>query len=603
METYICHRKNSDNIVFDRPVAAATDMNYWISDIGTISTWKVPGNYATVELNRWKLDKSYKVARPSTKTTLWSNLTSSFSGADGRYDFPYVIKVTLKLAAAHKIPVIHFYFGGDSYPNNMNVKLLNGDYVITSDDAAPTGNEYICSTTEAQIDKIIISFYSMNKPNRYLRVDNIILGEYSIYNDDMVVSIDITEEVSLLGDELPANTLDLQLRTPSDFKYSTLDEITVVYDGINFGSFYIDNADKQTETLYNITAYNWVYLLGLIDVSNIDLPVLGATVGSYIESLFSPGFITIANREADTGFELDISVGGFYDIPAFAPHTTVRDALKLSLSALSGILTPDNMGRLIVSFIIPSYDIEEEIEKNPVIEIRSNQIFDDVSVNRTTTKTTLWSRSKLLTGNGDMLILKRLLNGDVRVGKVITLTSYDIIAPESIKFYYDTYQRGEFLGTGIPGVDDEYFTILDQTLYSVTFRINKTKKTIFSDDRADYFIYYSSTHEGTRANLLVQYEEKNDVFSGTKFIDMAWNPYAILHCRAADYYKDDVEVTATIVMDTDEAFGKQPQIRCGKWVKFDTDAAKDIICLVNRVEYSLRGGQKLIGKVTAHTYG
>ena len=61
------------------------------------------------------------------------------------------------------------------------------------------------------------------------------------------------------------------------------------------------------------------------------------------------------------------------------------------------------------------------------------------------------------------------------------------------------------------------------------------------------------------------------------------------------YYKNNNYFEGNIILPT--------SLKCGDTIKLSTEWQGDFEGVVEQIEYSLKGGQKLIGKVKVHAYG
>lgn len=166
---------------------------------------------ATMELDYWKLDGSFKVFPDNPENTTWGFWSNSISGADGTFTVPIVL--TLSFVNLHESIGLSFEFNpyDNSYPNNLNIKWYQGDTLLYDVDFIPDNWRYSCMQKVVNYNKIVMTFKSMNKPNRYLKVQNIVHGIYKYFENDEIRDAKILEDVDLTSSELSVNTLDFSV--------------------------------------------------------------------------------------------------------------------------------------------------------------------------------------------------------------------------------------------------------------------------------------------------------------------------------------------------------------------------------------------------------
>ena len=143
-----------------------------------------PAPSATLEKDYWKLDGSYEPFPDSPQNTSWGIWSNSMSDENGIFSVPPVIELSFQ--NVHKTAGLTFEFCpyGNNYCNHMLIQWYLDDAVIKEAEFYPAvwRCEYRC--TVEKYNKLIITFYSTNKPYRYLKVQNIQHGINEYFSED-----------------------------------------------------------------------------------------------------------------------------------------------------------------------------------------------------------------------------------------------------------------------------------------------------------------------------------------------------------------------------------------------------------------------------------
>jgi hypothetical protein len=234
---------------------------------------------ATLEPNSWFLDGTFSAFpdEPETKTFgLWS---ASISEANGAFNAPPVL--TIEFTENHSSMGVSFEFDpyGDNHPNHINIKWYGsgGTVLLADEDFHPASWRYSALHTVENYDKLVITFYSMSVPYRYLKLQKINYGVLREFGPDEVIEAGILEEINPISAELSINTLNFRLYSPDgDFNilnpqgiYTLLQQRQplVVTERINgaskpMGTFFLDEWENPTEHTFAMTAMD---AIGIMD--------------------------------------------------------------------------------------------------------------------------------------------------------------------------------------------------------------------------------------------------------------------------------------------------------------------------------------------------
>jgi len=288
-------------IVKQDSAPAATDIQPFakISDLKTGNTTNKPT--ITLEPDFWLLDGNYKF-RPSDALTHVGLMSMSMSNADGNFITPPVLTVTFSEAHTTDSLTLRFAQFSDDYSSSVRVQYFDAaDTLIRMDSYNPIDWEFSTEQAVTGFKKIVITFYSTNKPYRYLRLLGIDYGRIVTFTGADIKSASVVEQVNPLSIELPVDTLELHLYS-SDAAFSIIAPggdyaslqnkqpmdvyETIGNDTVYIGQFYLDTWENPSDTEIVFKAID---MIGVLDT----IPYLGGiwttatTVGALVEAMLS----------------------------------------------------------------------------------------------------------------------------------------------------------------------------------------------------------------------------------------------------------------------------------------------------------------------------
>lgn len=244
---------------------AATDKQSFISEAQLKQDLDVP-NYATMEKDFWILDgthESFPDVPANAPFGLWSY---SMSGENGAFSAPIVL--TRTFSEKHSSVGISFEFQRytNDYCNSLNIKWYSDDTLLFDKDYQPDSATYYCKQNVELFNKVVITFHSMNKAGRYLKIANIDDGVIRIFGDADLMSVKVVEEVSPISEELPIDTLDFTLNKGDvEFMFQKKQPTEVYHNGNLIGCFFIESSSRLTKAQYRISAEDYIGILDKTD--------------------------------------------------------------------------------------------------------------------------------------------------------------------------------------------------------------------------------------------------------------------------------------------------------------------------------------------------
>lgn len=328
--------------------AAITDKQPWIDpqDLSLEGVSAIPA--ATLEQNYWKLDGTFVPFPDKPENSTWGVWSGSMSGEDGAFATPIVLTLTFR--ENHSSIGLSFEFnphGTTDWCNDLNIQWYNGAALLVSRDFQPDKWRYACMEAVENYNKVVITFRSMSKPYRYLKVQNILHGITKEFSDSEITQASILEEIDPTSATLSVNTLDFKLHSQDeDFNifnprgiYNLLQKkqqlsVEGNRDGqiINLGTYYVENWESESDNIIRISAQD---AIGVMDGAYFAGGIYNnVTAGNLLETIMT---------DAHFGYSLDSTLASV-PVSGWLPRCTHREALQQLAFAIGGYVDTSRSG-------------------------------------------------------------------------------------------------------------------------------------------------------------------------------------------------------------------------------------------------------------------
>lgn len=219
-------------------------------------------HYATLEYNQWKLDGTYK-GLTNNNLGYWSTQISSDINTNNKYMFENPITITRIFKNKHTSVGLSFIFADPDYCNYLNIKWYNDNTIVSDVDFYPNTSEYYCQQNIDIFNKVIVTFYSMNKANRFLKIFAMDDGVNRVFTDSDIYSITILSEMSLISEELFNHELDITLKRTenTEFIFQKRQPMLVYHNDELDGQFFVESSNRTSKDIYEIKLHNYTGIL------------------------------------------------------------------------------------------------------------------------------------------------------------------------------------------------------------------------------------------------------------------------------------------------------------------------------------------------------
>lgn len=178
-----------------------------------------------------------------------------------------------------------------------------------------------------------IKFTKTVYPNQYIRLESFIFGTINVFT--RFKSHNLIEEINVLSDDLPINQFQASFVNPEHLPLVKKEPLTVMSNGRYYGTFYITNAKRTADTIYEVTAQNAVGVLDgvVFDEWYLDSPnPLSFGYDGFIEKIKNVSGITITpdfeskTVETNSGFTFEVTAKILWAV-GYIPVKNCRYAL------------------------------------------------------------------------------------------------------------------------------------------------------------------------------------------------------------------------------------------------------------------------------------
>lgn len=229
-------------------------------------------DYGTTELNQFVLsgEKTILPEEPED-IAFWSEEQSKEDCS-----FESNPKVQIRFSAQHSSAGITLYFV-DDYPAELIITWYTVSGIkLISKTFYPDRLVYVCNHPVQNYGRIEIEFVRTAYPERYVKLQYILYGKYIIWDQDMVKSGKVQEDIDVTSATIPINKADLSIvDVNNDFDIGNEEgawksiqktqEVNLTEnrggERIQFGAFYIDDFSFSK----NVAKFKLIDGIGLMD--------------------------------------------------------------------------------------------------------------------------------------------------------------------------------------------------------------------------------------------------------------------------------------------------------------------------------------------------
>jgi len=307
-------------------------------------------DYLTWEHNHNILDGSMEHFQQSTYTT---NNIGFFSTdkSDVEGGFTVNPKLVLAFSDTHTSIGLTLYFVSDP-PLKLSITWYNGQDIILSEEFSVSSKVFFVDKSIKMYNRVEIEFTEA-VPDRYIKLYYILFGKQFDWDETIIKSGKLVQEVNMLADKLSINTLTFSIidaentmnfgNNANIIDYFTrlqpmYPKITINDNTIPLGNYYLEKVEVENN-IASVTAFSSMGLLDTVDFNDGDI-YNGTLAGVVLEDIFELAGITSYYIDSAT-----------YNVPLYGTikPCTCREALQKVLFVCGAIVrTNSNEYQMIV---------------------------------------------------------------------------------------------------------------------------------------------------------------------------------------------------------------------------------------------------------------
>lgn len=282
--------------------------------------------YGTLEKNQFALDGNFELMPENENNICW--WSNEMSNNKSIFATPPVL--TIDFSKVHSSVGLTLTFSKtDNYCNHLKIEYYDiSNNLISSKEFYPDSFRAVCKDSAENYKKIVITFYSMNNPYRYLKLYKILYGSEEVFEGDNLENANLLEETDLISSEISINTLDFTVHSDNDdFNlinpkglYKLLQERqklkvteTLIKENkvLDMGTFYLDKWQNEKNKIMKFKAID---LLGVIDKTTFYGGMYkDKTVSSVIEEIMTSAGLGEDDYEIEESLK-NIKLNGYIPI-------------------------------------------------------------------------------------------------------------------------------------------------------------------------------------------------------------------------------------------------------------------------------------------------
>ena len=219
----------------------------------------------TCERNYTTLDGTHNAFADDETVAMWSTTQSRLPSRD----LPSTVTLDVRFGGLQSSPGISFYFdrANNVYCDRLRVRWFRGNTVLADREFNPNDTIYSCVNQVDFYDRIVVNFFRLNMPYRYLRVEAVIFGVIHFFRDNTLENLTINEGADPTGRTIYINSTEFTINTRESMPYMFLKRqpVFVRYNGEHIGTYYIDRSRKYADRRYSIQAIDKIGVLDNTD--------------------------------------------------------------------------------------------------------------------------------------------------------------------------------------------------------------------------------------------------------------------------------------------------------------------------------------------------
>ena len=242
-------------------------------------------------------------------------LTADVSDENGNFSEPVVLNIDFE--KYYSMTGITIY--SRNVIKNINISAFQNDVQLVSETFSATTNKFFYPINIETANKIVLTVYQIEEPQHFFGIFNIEYGKTRVFDDLSNVTVEISNNFSVLGDTLEYDTLDLRVIDPEkgDYLFQRKQPIDFMIGEIPKARFYVDNGTELDDNTVQVLAYD--------EIANLEDDFYGGIYNGYPLNSLIADILSGTTVDFETKNTDNITLSGYL------PITSRRKALQTIL--------------------------------------------------------------------------------------------------------------------------------------------------------------------------------------------------------------------------------------------------------------------------------
>lgn len=270
-----------------------------------------PFDFASLEKDEYITSKPKKIWDVHH---VFGFLTADISDENGNFLEPIVLNIDFEKYYSMTGITIH----SRNVIKNINISAFQNDVQLVSKTFSATTNKFFYPINIETANKIVLTVYQIEEPQHFFGIFNIEYGKTRVFDDLSNVTVEISNNFSVLGDTLEYDTLDLRVIDPEkgDYLFQRKQPIDFVFGDVK-SRFFVDSGSEVGEKVTSVLAYDVI--------SNLEEKFDGGMYSDY------PFNDLISDILGNTGIEYETENTDGIKLDGYLPAVSRRKALQTIL--------------------------------------------------------------------------------------------------------------------------------------------------------------------------------------------------------------------------------------------------------------------------------
>lgn len=194
---------------------------------------------------------------------LWSE---EMTDASGDFANPVVLTLTSEGQYTSQGLTLTFDRENNIFCNNLNIKWYRNNQLISEEAFEPDSAFYYCENRVENYDKITITFFGLNMPYNRLKLKAVDYGYGTIFYDDELTSVKLTQSINSASTSISINTCDFTLTSNSDMQYDFQNKqpLSVYFNNRLLATTFVSSSKRTARRVWEVQSEDYIGIMDTV---------------------------------------------------------------------------------------------------------------------------------------------------------------------------------------------------------------------------------------------------------------------------------------------------------------------------------------------------